>query len=90
LIFGRLLNLRPSQRFAGNEGFRAMKCPYCGKKKAKIDVDKIRSGARIHSALHCRNPQCSAYDPGLFGYRPNMPPQKGTFFDRRLPTLHRG
>lgn len=43
-----------------------MRCPYCGKKKAKIDVKELRSGAMIHSAVHCSNPECSTYDPALF------------------------
>ena len=49
-----------------------MKCPYCGEKGAKVLPDMISPERLIHSAIRCRNPECTAYDPITFGYHQKM------------------
>ena len=89
MIFSAILNFQPPQAAGKYQGLCAMKCPYCGQKKAKVDVEEIRSGAMIHSAVHCSNPQCSTYDPSLFAYHPDLHPEKHSLIQKGLDRFRR-
>jgi hypothetical protein len=49
-----------------------MKCPYCGEKGAKVLPNAVCPERLIHSAINCRNPECTAYDPITHGAHPKM------------------
>lgn len=57
-----------------------MKCPYCGEKGAKVLPNIVGPEQLIHSALNCRNPECTAYDSITHGDHPRMSAEaKDTF-----------
>ena len=64
-----------------------MRCPYCRKKGAKILPGRIKPGGLIHSAIECKNPLCSAYNPIKYGFHPNMLPEKHAYFRKFLDAI---
>jgi hypothetical protein len=42
-----------------------MKCPFCGKKRARVNANILNPDASIHAAIDCKNPECSCYRPHL-------------------------
>ena len=64
-----------------------MKCPYCGKKGAKVDPSIIRKGALIHSAVDCTNPTCSACNAVAYGHHPQVLPEKHESYRKYLEAV---
>jgi hypothetical protein len=65
-----------------------VKCPYCGKKGARIRPGGIRPGDLILTAIECHNPHCMAYNPIRYGYHPEMLPEKHERYRKYLKALH--
>ena len=61
-----------------------MKCPYRGVKGAKVKPNTVSTERLIHTALDCRNPECTAYDPITHGYHRKMLAGKKEEFKRIL------
>jgi hypothetical protein len=64
-----------------------VKCPYCGKKGARIRPGEIKPGNLIVSAVDCSNPHCTAYNPIKHGYHPEMLPEKHACYRRYLQAI---
>ncbi len=52
-----------------------MKCPNCGKRRARIHPKHINSEGLLFQAIDCRNAKCKAYNPIPYGYRADMLPE---------------
>ena len=59
-----------------------MKCPYCGEKGARVMPRMVCPERLIHSALNCRNPECTAYDPITHGSHPKMRAETREIFQK--------
>ena len=65
-----------------------MKCPYCGKKGAKVLPAMIGPERLIHTATSCCNPECTAYDPITHGYHQDMPAEAKELFEKMQRAVH--
>lgn len=61
-----------------------MKCPYCGKKGAKVLPAMIGPDRLIHTAISCQTPECTAYDAITHGYHQDMPAEAKDLYERML------
>lgn len=64
-----------------------MKCPYCGEKGARVLPNMVCSERLIHSALNCRNPECTAYDPITHGGHPKMTAETKDVFQKVIDAM---
>ena len=65
-----------------------MKCPYCGEKGAKVLPGMIGPERLIHTAISCRTPACTAYDPITYGYHHDMLVEAKDLFRKVLRAVH--
>ena len=65
-----------------------MKCPYCGEKGAKVLPNMVCPERSIHSALNCRNPECTAYDAITHGIHPKMLAETRVVFHKAARAVH--